>query len=154
MPRRCPRLTHAQILAWSDAYYQRTGRWPTQRAGVVPGSGGLTWVAITQAMREGLRGLPGGDTLAALLSRERGAQPRSGRYHRRRLRTADILCWAEAHRRRTGRWPHAATGPVLDVPGETWGALNQALLWGRRGLPGGSSLARLLDGQRRKRRVS
>jgi hypothetical protein len=154
MPRRRARLTLAQILAWSDAYRRRTGRWPTQRAGVVPGTRGLTWVAITQALREGLRGLPGGDTLAALLARERGAQPASGRYHRRRLTHADIFCWAEAHRKRTGRWPHAASGQVLDAPDETWGALNQALLWGRRGLPGGSSLARLLAGLRGRRRVS
>jgi hypothetical protein len=157
MPLRRPRLTHEQILSRADAYRRRTGRWPTQRAGAVPGGRGLTWVAIAQALREGLRGLPGGDSLAALLARERGAQPASGRYHRRRLTAADILRWAEAHHRRTGRWPHAASGPVLDVPDETWGALNQALLWGRRGLPGDSSLSRLLAplrGKRPARRVS
>src|SRR5690348_8170318 len=98
-----------RILGWADAHYRRTGRWPTQRTGVIPRSHGATWVGVAQALREGLRGLPGGDTLAALLARERGAQPASGRYHRRRLTTADILCWAEAHRRRTGRYPHAAS---------------------------------------------
>jgi hypothetical protein len=154
MPQRRPTLTVAQILALADAHRRRTGRWPTQRTGVIPRTGGLTWVAVAQALREGLRGLPGGDSLAALLARERGAQPASGRYHRRRLTAADILCWAEAHRRRTGRWPHAASGTVLDAPDETWGALNQALFWGRRGLPGGSTLARLLAGVRVNRRVS
>jgi hypothetical protein len=147
-------LTIAQVLSWADNFRRRTGGWPTQRAGVIPGSRGTTWVAVAQALREGLRGFPGGDTLASLLARERGAEPASGRYHRRKLTPADILCWAQAHRRRTGRFPHASSGPVLDAPSETWGALNQALLWGRRGLRGGSSssLSQLLSGLRRRRR--
>jgi hypothetical protein len=152
--RRSP-LSLTRILEWADAYYRRTGRWPTQRTGVIPRTRGVTWVSVAQAMREGLRGLPGGDTLASLLARERGAEPASGRYHRRKLTPADILCWAEAHRRRTGRYPHASSGPVLDSPRETWGAINQALLWGRRGLPGGSSLGQLLaDLRGRRRQVS
>jgi hypothetical protein len=140
--RRTP-LTIARILAWADDHHRRTGRWPTQRSGRVPRAG-LTWIAIASALREGLRGLPGNDTLAGLLARERGAQPASGPYHRRALSLEDVLRWADAHRRKTGRWPNAASGPVAGVPGETWGAINQALLWGRRGLPGGSSLSRLL----------
>jgi hypothetical protein len=142
-PSRRSRLTVARILAWADAHRRRTGRWPTQRSGPIPRAG-LTWSAVASALREGLRGLPGGDTLAGLLARERGAQPASGRYHRRTLTPEDVLRWADAHRRQTGRWPNAASGPVAGVPGETWGAINQALLWGRRGLPGGSSLSRLL----------
>lgn len=137
------RITCAQILAWADEHRRRTGRWPTQRAGTVRGAG-LSWAAVTQAMREGLRGLPGGDSLAALLARERGVQPASGRYHRKMLTEEDIVSWAEEHRARTGRWPSAASGVVAAAPEETWGAINQALLWGRRGLAGGSSLSRLL----------
>lgn len=55
-----------------------------------------------------------------------------------------ILQWADAHHERTGRWPNAHAGPVADAPGETWGAINQALARGRRGLPGDDSLFRLL----------
>jgi hypothetical protein len=144
---RGPGLTLARILAWADEHRRRTGRWPNQRAGAVAGTD-LTWGAIAQALRMGLHGLPGGDTLAALLARERGAEPASGRYHRRVLTVEDIVRWAEWHRMRTGRWPSAASGVVLDAPEETWGALNQALSWGRRGLPGGSSLSRRLAGRR------
>jgi hypothetical protein len=60
------------------------------------------------------------------------------------LTVGQILAWADAHRRRTGRWPTAASGPVTDAPGETWRALNNALYFGRRGLRGGDSLPRLL----------
>jgi hypothetical protein len=104
----------------------------------------LTWAAVEAALREGLRGLPGGDTLAALLARELGAQPASGKYHRLMLTPEAILEWAASHWRRTGRWPTAGSGPVTDVAGETWGAINQALMLGRRGLRGGSSLSQLL----------
>jgi hypothetical protein len=55
-----------------------------------------------------------------------------------------ILRWADLHRERTGRWPGAGSGPVLDAPGETWGGVNLALHRGHRGLPGGNSLALLL----------
>jgi hypothetical protein len=40
---------------------------------------GQSWAAIDEALRRGLRGLPGGDTLARLLGRHRG--PRHGRRH-------------------------------------------------------------------------
>jgi hypothetical protein len=66
------------------------------------------------------------------------------------LTEALILGWADAHRKRAGRWPDVRSGPVKGAPGEPWPALNQALARGR-GLPGGSSLARLLA-QRRGRR--
>jgi hypothetical protein len=57
-----------------------------------------------------------------------------------------VLAWADDHHGRTGRWPSRSSGPVQGVPGENWYALNQALADGRRGLPGGSSLSRLLAG--------
>src|SRR6516165_8847781 len=62
-----------------------------------------------------------------------------------------ILRWADAHRQRTGSWPHARSGPVDGAPGQTWGAVNRALARGGRGLPGGSSLARLLGESRGRR---
>ena len=41
------------------------------------------------------------------------------------------------------------SGPVAEAPEETWRAVNMALAQGHRGLPGGSSLSRLLDESRR-----
>jgi hypothetical protein len=62
-----------------------------------------------------------------------------------------VLVWADAHRLRTGRWPDARSGPVHGTPGQTWQALNLALARGCRGLPAGSSLARLLEQHRGRR---
>jgi hypothetical protein len=40
-------------------------------AGQVAGAPGETWRALDVALRQGLRGLPGGDSLARLLRRHR-----------------------------------------------------------------------------------
>jgi hypothetical protein len=64
------------------------------------------------------------------------------------LTVEQILAWADAHHARTGEWPEARSGPVLGEPGETWPAVNLALSRGGRGLPGGSSLVRLLARRR------
>jgi hypothetical protein len=67
---------------------------------------------------------------------------------RSRLEVAQVLAWAEAHRRRTGAWPRVHSGPVAESPGETWRRIDSALRYGLRGLEGGSSLARLLEHER------
>lgn len=66
-----------------------------------------------------------------------------------RLTLSTILSWAGAHRRRAGRLPTKTSGPVMDSPGDTWMAVHLALRMGYRGLPGGSSLAMLLEGERK-----
>jgi hypothetical protein len=141
-----PPLTVAQILAWADAYHARNGHWPKQRSGAIGGGVGLTWGHIDAALRRGELGLPGGDSLAKLLARERGARNPKALPP---LTVGRILDWADAHRGRTGRWPNADSGPVLDAPGETWRGIHGALYSGHRGLPGGESLAGLLDRRRR-----
>jgi hypothetical protein len=55
-----------------------------------------------------------------------------------------VLAWAGLHHARTGRWPGAHSGAVLDAAGENWQALDKALRNGFRGLPGEDSLAGLL----------
>jgi hypothetical protein len=65
-----------------------------------------------------------------------------------RLRGRQILAWASAHYRRTGRWPTLHSGPIPEAPGETWNAVDAALKAGTRGLRGGSSLARILSRHR------
>jgi hypothetical protein len=64
------------------------------------------------------------------------------------LTEEQVLAWADAYHARTGRWPTAASGPVEGAPGEVWGHINAALYDGQRGLPGGDSLARLLNRRR------
>lgn len=140
-----PRLTIPKILGWADAHFKRTGRWPNRQSGAIPAAPGENWRAINAALQNGYRALPGGGSLAQLLDARRGV--------RNRLAAAPytlkkILAWADAHRRRSGRWPRHNTGPVVGAPGETWQAVNSALSQGTRGLPGGTSLARLLQRRR------
>jgi hypothetical protein len=68
------------------------------------------------------------------------------------LSILQILNWADAHHARTGRWPTRNSGPVQEAPDETWGGINSALDQGWRGLPGGNSLAQLLNRHRQKRK--
>jgi hypothetical protein len=84
-------------------------------------------------------------TLAQLLAERRGAPPIQTS---RPLTVEQILAWADAHRAATGRWPVEESGPVSGAPGESWGGISLALANGYRGLPPGSSLARLLAERR------
>jgi hypothetical protein len=69
--RPAPPLTEALILAWSDAYFARTGFRPHRQAGAAALPAGESWAALDAALRVGCRGLPGGDTLRELLRRYR-----------------------------------------------------------------------------------
>ncbi len=140
-----PPLTPETILTWADAHHQRTGDWPSADSGIIPNSGGETWRAVATALRAGVRGLPGGSSLAQLLAERRGVRNRKALPP---LTEEDILRWADAHHARHGVWPRGQSGSIDDAPGETWTAVAVALTQGRRGLPGGSSLARLLAEKR------
>jgi hypothetical protein len=136
-----PRLTLKQILGWADRHHQRTGKWPGSQAGPVAGVPGQTWSGVEATLRMGLRGLPGGTSIALML-----AEYREVRNQKRLppLRKNQILRWAKAHFRRTGGWPKRDTGPIPEMPGETWWGVYMALRRGSRGLKGKSSLAILI----------
>ena len=136
------RLTLEQVLDWADAHHARTGRWPRARSGRIAEAPDVTWNVVETALYQGLRGLPGGGmTLPQLLAGRRGAPAiQTGRP----LAVDQILAWADAHRATTGRWPVEDSGPVSGAPGETWNGISTSLAKGNRGLPAGSSLARLL----------
>lgn len=136
-----PRLTTKQILAWADDYHRRHGTWPTSRSGPIDGAKSECWSAVNSALVNGRRGLPSGSSLPRLLARHRGVRnPKQPRL----LRLPQILSWASAHYRRTGTWPKADSGPLVDAPGETWAMIDRAMRYGRRGLDGRGSLYRLL----------
>ncbi len=145
----CPApLSEEQILAWADAYHRRTGCWPTQQSGQIAEATDDTWSRVNNALIRGLRGLPGGASLAQLLSRTHGVR---NRLDQPALTLDQILAWADTHRERSGEWPHARSGKVLGTTDETWGRINSALVRGTRGLLGGSSLANLLAEYRERR---
>lgn len=133
-------LNVEQVLAWADAHRARTGRLPKAKSGPIPEAPGETWMRVNTALIEGLRGLPGGSSLARLFAERRGTRNHMALPP---LTVGQIVCWAEAHRRRTGRWPTPRSGPVEGVPGLTWSAVGNALYLGLRGLPAGLSLPKL-----------
>jgi len=124
-----------QILEWADRWCEERGTWPGQSSGPIPNAQGETWRAVDWALHAGFRGLPGGDSLAGLLTRYRGVRSRA---HRPKLELMQIRAWAEAYRAKHGKWPTGNSGPVEAAEGESWRAIDMALKGGRRGLPGGS----------------
>jgi hypothetical protein len=145
-----PPLAVSRLLAWADAYHDRTGHWPTANSGLIAEAPEENWRAVQQALRQGLRGLPGGTSLIRLLAAERGVR------NERDLppfTIAEILRWADAHHDRRGTWPGCHSGTIPEAPGETWNYVDDALYKGQRGLPGGSSLARLLAAERGARNI-
>ncbi len=136
-----PPLTKRQILAWADAHYTRTGDWPNVNSGPVAESPDDNWAAIDNVLRVGLRGQPGGNSLSRLLMRHRGLRHP---YRLSPLSEQQILRWAELHFQRTGAWPKYNSGPVFDARGETWAGIDSALRYGKRGLPAGLSVAKLI----------
>ncbi len=143
-----PNLTVNQILKWADKHKKRTGEWPEVQSGTVTDAAGETWVAINASLGKGRRGLPGGLSIAKLLAEHRGVRNKGDLPS---LTVRQILQWADKHYQRTGEWPIRTSGKVNDVPGETWAKIASSLYEGLRGLPGGSSLAKLLDEKRRKK---
>jgi hypothetical protein len=143
--KRPPPLKLSKILEWADAHHRRTGHWPNRSSGPILESPGDKWATISVDLNTGYRGLPPGPTLAQLLAEHRGVRNIRGLP---RFEIPAILAWADAYHRRTGGWPHAGSGPIGDAASETWAAVNTALSRGTRGLPGGTSLARLLAQKR------
>jgi hypothetical protein len=145
-----PDLTIMQILKWADAHHQKTGQWPNQKSGEVQGAPGEKWVNINDALSRGIRGLPGGSSLAKLLAEKRGVRNSKALPD---LTVKQILKWADVHRQKTGQWPNQKSGEVQGAPGEKWANIDDALSRGLRGSPGGSSLAKLLTEKRGVRNI-
>jgi hypothetical protein len=143
--KRLPPLSESQIIAWARRHRRSTGKWPSENAGPIDGTRGEVWDNVAAALTQGIRGLPGGDSLARLLTRRLGVRNGAALPP---LLERDILSWADAYHARTGQWPRADSGAIREEAGETWSAVDSALRSGLRGLAGGSSLAKLLTAHR------
>ena len=97
---------------------------------------------IDTALREGLRGLPGGSSLAKFLKRHFGIGNIQSLLQ---LSIEEIKNCILMYKERTGEWPNEKSGAISELPGETWAKVMSALHKGGRGLPGGSSLAKLCE---------
>ncbi|HEY2250481.1 MAG TPA: hypothetical protein VGH74_05450 [Planctomycetaceae bacterium] len=138
--RRIPSISVEQILEWAKRYFDRFKEPPSQTSGRIAGTSGITWGAVDQMLDEGYRGLPGGSSLSLLLDGHFPVRTR----HPPPLRIGEILRWARAFHRQHGKWPTVKSPGFAGDSGITWGAVHQALYTGCRGLPGGSSLSKLL----------
>jgi len=145
-----PQLTIQQILSFADDHKARTQEWPTKTSGSIPGAS-ETWSSIDVALRHNRRGLGGCTSLADLLDKHRGVRNRRVLPP---LTIEQILAWADEHKKRTGEWPRQKSKDKIPGTGETWSAIEQALYAGLRGLPGNSSLAKLLQAKRGARNIA
>lgn len=138
---------HFSDGAWADDHLYHTGEWPKIKSGRILCTK-ETWHGVESALAQGCRGLPGGSSLAQLLSKKRSAR---NRQDSPKLTPKQILLWADQHHERFETWPTYRSGKIIDAAGETWNAVDLALIQGLSGLPGGSSLAKLLAERRGKR---
>ena len=136
-----PQFSEAQIVAWAESYFNRGSQWPNKDCGRIDESPEESWAAVDAALRQGSRGLPGGSSLPQLLAKECGVRNTA---ELSSLSEREILAWADAHYERNRCWPKRDAGPIEEAAGETWRIVEGALQKGHRGLPGGSSLSRLL----------
>jgi hypothetical protein len=112
MPQRPP-LTVTQILAWCDAHYARTGSWPrTSTADRTELPPELNLRKVDNALRLGLRTLPGGSSLAQLLAEHRGVRNRQDLPP---LTRDAVLAWVDGHHERTGSWPNEDCNALAGV---------------------------------------
>ncbi len=136
-----PPLTVGRTLEWADSHHAAVGAWPLTSSGKLKGVSGECWRTIDIYLRRGVRGLPGGQSLSRLLAEHRGV-----RWQRpaKVLSETLIVDWADAYLATHRRWPDRRCGPIDQAPGETWSAIDSALIHGRHGLSGGTSLSRLI----------
>jgi hypothetical protein len=146
-----PKLSEKLILECADAYFEKHGKYPNKDSGPVEGMPDETWNKFNSALSNGVRGLSGGSSLARLLKEKRGQRIHM---HLPDLTEEQIIEWAKAFHEEAlklpkqkwpkSTWPTKQSGPVKDAPGETWLGVDAALRRGNRGLPGDSSLSKLL----------
>jgi hypothetical protein len=136
-----PRLSFKKILAWADAHFARTGKWPNRNSGPIQEAPGETWKNIEGALWQGHRGLLGGTSLLRLLARKRGHRNPVNLPH---LTEKQVLTWATEHLKQTGQLPGHKDGSIVGSHGESWATVDYAFRKGKRGLTGYSSLAQFL----------
>lgn len=134
-----------QILDWADGHNRRKGAWPNTTSGQIRSAPGETWFRVQLALKQGKRGLPGGSSIAKLLAEHRGVRDKTSL---KPMTTRKILRWADKYYERTGRWPKRHSGIADERDGTTWLAVEDALYLGGRGMPGGTSVAQILDKHR------
>lgn len=125
-------LSEEAIWKWMQDYFVNYGDWP--RSNSKDRVEGMTWDAVNKSMKKGRWGLVAGSSLMKLRERMmRDSLP---------VFTEDMISeWMLEHFNKHQIWPSVDT--VIDPPFKTWRQIDDSLIHGRCGLPGGSSIAKL-----------
>lgn len=145
-----PTLPTQLILDWITLFINKHKRKPNKLDGPIEFAEGEylgeTWSSIDMALWRGGRGQPGKSSLASLIQENFGIK---NHLDLPALSAKLILDWVKQYIDVHGKKPHRTSGIIEPVSEEykdiTWTIVNTALEVGTRGLPGGSSLARLID---------
>jgi len=133
-------LSEKSIVKAMEEYHEGHGKYPFVKSGDVSKYIGfkITWGAINQSLYYGYRGLPGGSSLSQLRKKHiTGIEPDL---------TEEVIAKAmKDYHEEHGKYPWVKSGDAKKYFGFkiTWKAIEQCLKKGNRGLPGGSSLAKL-----------
>ena len=102
MARGRPELSIREILKWADAFHAKYGFWPREGGQFqnIDGTLDEKWKNIDDALRRGLRSLPGGSSLARLLLEKRGVR---NAWAMPRYTVKQILVWCDAYFKTHGR---------------------------------------------------
>ena len=138
------RLSEKTILEWADQYLAINGKYPTKNSGEIPNSNGETWGGVNAALRKGIRGIQRKITLSALLHE---TKRKRNRFQAENLSEKQILQWIDDYYKAHGNYPKHNFGTIKGTL-ETWSSVDNALQKGTRGLPGGSSITKLLSKHR------
>ena len=141
-----PDFTEKQILSWCDKFYEINNRYPNVEDGQIFDTN-ETWNGINRSLYRGNRGLSGGSSLVRLLEKERGVINRMNLLDLTEERILE-LC-DEYYNKHNNKYPKVRSG-IIEGTNETWINIDSSLSRGGRGLPGGSSLHKLLKKYRGK----
>jgi hypothetical protein len=139
-----PYLSIESINKWITEWHLREGSWPNRNSGVIPNSGGESWNAINHALINGSRGLHGGSSLAKFRNEHFDVPIQSGYKRRSMLTINEIIGWIAKWHDREGSYPNQKSGKIPESPTTCWVTINLYLVRGCCGLPGGSSLFKLI----------
>ncbi len=139
-------ITEGEILAAAERFRDERGRLPQQGdADRVPELRNLSWRAIDRLARFGSCGLAPGSSLRSILapiSPNGMRSPLLGKLKKPPLEESSIVQAAVEHLRTYGRAPtNSSPEPLAGLPGESWGAIDEAGRRGRRGLTKGRTVA-------------
>ena len=131
-------LTREKVKNLVNQHFNLTGSWPTANSEWLF-EGKDSWAAIDMALREGLRGFSGGESLSQLLHDE----GLSANFLSSKLPSLnEIVSIALDYKEKNGQLPKRETGQITGYLGVTWHSVNGAL---RRGKIEGTSAKSLAD---------